>query len=72
MSGAEATAESLRDGLTSSTHETEHLQSANVVDGLFAVARAIEHLATAVDVGLDGISDSLSAIAARLNHPGAE
>jgi hypothetical protein len=39
------TAEALRATLISATEEDQNLESANVVDGLFAIARALEHIA---------------------------
>lgn len=53
----------LRDCLISPNEMDRNMESANVVDGLFAIARAIDRLATAVHkLGLADASTPMGAI----------
>lgn len=49
-------AEAIRDSLISPNECDQNMENANVVDGLFAIARSIERLAKAVEsIGYNGI-----------------
>jgi hypothetical protein len=51
-------AEALRATLISPNEGDRNLEPANVVDGLFAIARAIQHLSDQIDALVGAISDA--------------
>jgi uncharacterized protein Yka (UPF0111/DUF47 family) len=62
------TADAIRATLISPNESDRNLEAANVVDGLFAIARAINRLADAAETAGESISEKLNEIASQIDE----